>query len=241
MRLSPTATNGKPKKATIRLVAASTSKGKIGKGTVIDQFEVQFNPKEYSIQKTADWSSQSVTSADPPMPEFKGVQGRTLTMELFLDATDPDSAPVLTTLNKLFDCCSLDPTSKQKKKPSGPFVWFHWGKLQFLGSVKQVNAKYTLFDSAGDPLRATCALTLLEVPTPDNLKVKQNPTSGAEGTTVSHRVVSGDSLASIAYREYEDPTLWRAIAQANDVDDPLRLREGTVLFVPSLDLVDAGR
>lgn len=239
MRLSPTSTNGNPTKATIKLVTASTSKGRVGKGTVTEQFEVQFNPKEYSIQKSAEWSSHAVTSADPPMPEFKGVQGRTLTLELFLDGTSKESPKVLTTVKKLFECCSLDPKSKEKKKPSGPFVWFHWGQLHFLGSVKQVNVKYTLFDSAGDPLRATCGLTLLEVPTPDNLKEKQNPTSGSQGTTASHRVVAGDTLASIAYGEYEDATLWRAIADANGIDDPLRLAEGAVLLVPPLDRVQA--
>jgi nucleoid-associated protein YgaU len=39
-------------------------------------------------------------------------------------------------------------------------------------------------------------------------------------------VVAGDSLASIAYREYGDPTMWRPLAAFNGIDDPLRAAAG---------------
>jgi nucleoid-associated protein YgaU len=41
-----------------------------------------------------------------------------------------------------------------------------------------------------------------------------------------------DSLAGLAYREYGDAGLWRAIAEANDVEDPARVPVGTRLLVP---------
>ena len=48
-------------------------------------------------------------------------------------------------------------------------------------------------------------------------------------------VVAGDSLASIAYREYGDPTMWRPLAAFNGIDDPLRLRLGASLLLPVVD------
>ena len=45
----------------------------------------------------------------------------------------------------------------------------------------------------------------------------------------------GDSLASIAFHHYRDPTRWRAIAEANGIDDPLHLKRGSVLSIPSID------
>ena len=48
-----------------------------------------------------------------------------------------------------------------------------------------------------------------------------------------HRIVAGDSLASVAYAEYGDPTAWRALAAFNEVDDPLRVPTGTVLLLPT--------
>jgi nucleoid-associated protein YgaU len=45
-------------------------------------------------------------------------------------------------------------------------------------------------------------------------------------------VVEGDSLASISFQEYRDPNKWRALAEANNIDDPMRVKVGTVLIVP---------
>ena len=53
------------------------------------------------------------------------------------------------------------------------------------------------------------------------------------GSAVAYVVQSGDTLASIAYREYGDPTLWRPLAHFNRVDDPARLPLGSVLMLPS--------
>jgi hypothetical protein len=43
-----------------------------------------------------------------------------------------------------------------------------------------------------------------------------------------------DTLESIAYDEYGDPTLWRALAIVNDIDDPLQLAIDSTLDVPAL-------
>ena len=59
-----------------------------------------------------------------------------------------------------------------------------------------------------------------------------NPTSGGLATRRTHTVVEGDTLASIAYQEYRDPNKWRALAEANNIDDPMRVKPGTVLIVP---------
>ncbi len=52
-----------------------------------------------------------------------------------------------------------------------------------------------------------------------------------------HRVVAGDSLQSLAWREYGNATAWRAIAEANGIDDPSRLPAGTELVLPAAEEV----
>ena len=48
-------------------------------------------------------------------------------------------------------------------------------------------------------------------------------------------MIEGDTLQSVAYRELGKPTYWRAIAELNDIDDPMRAgRPGTVLLIPSV-------
>ena len=63
----------------------------------------------------------------------------------------------------------------------------------------------------------------------------QNPTTRADIGLGSHTVRDGDSLASIAYHHYRDPTKWRAIAEANGIDDPLHLTRGAVLSIPRIE------
>jgi nucleoid-associated protein YgaU len=61
---------------------------------------------------------------------------------------------------------------------------------------------------------------------------RQNPTSGSQDVRRVHRTVAGDTLASVAYSEYGDPTQWRALAAYNGIDDPMRVRTGTALLLP---------
>jgi nucleoid-associated protein YgaU len=48
-------------------------------------------------------------------------------------------------------------------------------------------------------------------------------------------VVEGDNLQSIATAGYGSPGRWRALAEANDIDDPLRVRPGEVVYLPNDD------
>jgi nucleoid-associated protein YgaU len=44
----------------------------------------------------------------------------------------------------------------------------------------------------------------------------------------------------MAWREYGDPTLWRVIATANEIDDPMRLEIGRELLLPAAGEVRHG-
>ncbi|NUP31526.1 MAG: LysM peptidoglycan-binding domain-containing protein, partial [Streptomycetaceae bacterium] len=63
----------------------------------------------------------------------------------------------------------------------------------------------------------------------------QNPTSGALAAQRVHRLRSGDTLQAVAYAEYGDPAAWRAIAELNGIDDPMRLVAGRDIMLPDPD------
>jgi len=50
----------------------------------------------------------------------------------------------------------------------------------------------------------------------------------------TRRVRRGDSVTGIAADVYGDPAAWRVIAEANNLDDPRRLRIGATLSIPKL-------
>jgi nucleoid-associated protein YgaU len=149
---------------------------------------------------------------------------------MFFDASD-GQGNVVDAIEDLFRCCVPTDDSVLNKKAAPPLVRLNWGSVvSFPGFITSVQAKYTLFSADGTPIRATCNVSMEEMP---GDPLGQNPTSGALHAHTVHTVVAGDSLASIAYHEYGNPAMWRPLAAVNDIDDPIRLRVGVTLILPS--------
>lgn len=96
--------------------------------------------------------------------------------------------------------------------------------------VESVKQKFTLFSPEGIPLRATLTLTLREYKTLDEQLAHLNLSS--PDRTHSHVIESGETLSAIAGLYYRRPGDWRAIADADNIEDPRRLKAGTFLTIP---------
>lgn len=198
--------------------------GNAGTTTPID---FQFNPKEYSISGGANYHPPGSESAG--IGQFQSTKPFTTSIEIFLDQPTMKSLnPQAPSLNEQVDMV-LSAVEKVEGKDHPPVLEFSWGKRSFEALATQVAVKFSMFDTNGIPIRATCTLTLTILPASSP---KQNPTSGTPKIDRAHQVVLGDSLASIANRSYGDPTMWRAIAEANDINDPAKLAYGDYLTVP---------
>ena len=209
--------------------------GKLSKpGPEIGKIDFQFNPKELSLSKSASWSRDAGKgNKKSGPPQYLGPQPSKLALEMFFDASDTQDASVVKRVEKLFACCVPTAPSYQKDKGSPPWVLFRWGGLTgFLSYISSVTAKYTMFTSGGTPIRAVCTVNLEELA---GDPPKQNPSSGGLVPRRVHVLVEGDSLPVLAYQEYGDPGLWRAVAQVNGIDDPLRMRPGTTLLMPAAE------
>ena len=221
-------------RASLRLYEAKPVGGGCELGTYLGRIPFHYNPKELSISKSAKWGRTNARDAKTAgTPEFKGADPCKLTLELFFDATETMDGSVVARVEQLFACCVPTTPSRGKKKSTPPLVVLQWGAVRsFVAFVSSVQAKYTLFTGEGTPIRATCSISLEEMPGDPR---KQNPTSGGLTLTSVRTVVAGDSLASIAYREYGDPAMWRPLAAFNGIDDPLRLRLGSSVLLPVVD------
>src|SRR5215213_3365409 len=173
-----------------------------------DPIQCAFNPQEYSITKTNVWTIKPVTGTDTPKPEFGGGMPWTIRVQLLLDASlKGGSAP--------------------------PFVTFKWGSIESPKMVgSSLSIRFVMFRPNGEPARA---LVDLELTQSEQAQAGQNPTTRAIAGMKVHTVTDGDSLQSVAYRNYGDATRWRTIAEANGIDDPLSLRRGHELTIPSLE------
>lgn len=200
------------------------------------ELRFRFNPKEYSVSKSATWNRPTNKGAKhSSQPEFGGVQPQTVQMELFFDDWE-GSGNLVEDVETLLEWLKPTDRSISNKKPEPQTLRFEWEKnqslAQFKGFLKAVNVKYTMFRVDGTPVRATAQITLEEIPADPK---RTNPSSGSPVGRRSHVVAAGDSLHSLAFREYDDASLWRGLAAFNGIDDPLRLRPGTRLLIPTAD------
>lgn len=116
-----------------------------------------------------------------------------------------------------------------------PVLLFMWGLGGPLGSPTKVTletltVKIERFDWTGIPVWATVDLDLVEYV---NATPFTNPTSGGLPGRAKHVVTAGESVVRIANQSYGTPMAWRAVAEANRLDDPLRVKPGKVLHLPS--------
>lgn len=95
--------------------------------------------------------------------------------------------------------------------------------------LRRVNTTFTRFTATGMPCRALISLTMEEV---ERVAKPTNPSSGGPPGGRSHVVTEGDTLQGIATEAYGSPGAWREVAERNGIDDPLRLRNGSALYLP---------
>ena len=225
------APTGQPQQRTwtpAKLIFIEPSSG--GAEKEVWSIEFPFNPTNYSITRGAKWEAKS--NKDGLLPaEYNGPEPSSVTLKMFMDVTHKDNGDISGDVKKLLSKVDPDPATVSKDKPSAPHVKFIWGDaITFVGYLKSVGVDYQLFREDGKPVRGEVTLTLLEY---GEKPARQNPTSGGEPGSRAHRVVAGDTLASIAYTEYGSASEWRRIADANGfITDPLRLQPGTSLVVP---------
>jgi phage tail-like protein len=120
--------------------------------------------------------------------------------------------------------------SSSSNSAGPPEVTFKWGSFVFKGWWQNFSLKITRLDMMGNPMRAEVSVTIVE--NPQNMP-SQNPTSGGKGIRQVHTIVAGDTLASISYEACGKADMWRLIAEMNGIDDPVRLRPGRTLLLPS--------
>lgn len=199
-----------------------------------------FNPREYSVTKTNTWTFEPVVGSALPPAQFAGGQPRELTLELLFDASDSDTLDVRDVTDRLLRMMEVGGNGGGANTGRPPMITFAWGRtVSFKAVARSLSLRFTLFRPDGSPIRAQAYLTLVQAEksqdassTPGGTPGGGNPTTRAVDAIRSHVVRDGDSLPSIAYDAYGDATLWRPIADANGIDDPLRLRRGSRLAIP---------
>jgi hypothetical protein len=194
----------------------------------------QYNPAEFSLSKDAVWTNAATKREKQWQgPTYSQTNPARIRMEILFDAFPELFGDVTGDVQKLINW-----TKPSAHDASGvdrpPLLKFRWGASQaVLGMefyLESVEAKYTLFRADGTPIRATCSIALVEATNPAK---RQNPTSGGRTGVETHILIEGETLHSVAWTRFGNPSYWRALAEFNGIDDPLRVAPGTRLLIPA--------
>jgi hypothetical protein len=201
-----------------------------------EKIELQFNPTTFKFGVGVETVGVDKSKANETYSkEITGFKASDVNVNVLLDGTTKGSKLPKTTVEKLFKLVELtkkSKTGKSKIAATLPLVEFWWGKLLFTGYLANVEVEYTLFAPDGTALRANVDL---KFSVEKRKKAKTNPTSGTPKPGSIHQLQSGQFLDTVSHELYGDPNRWRAIAEANNIDDPLALRVGGNLLIPDLE------
>lgn len=189
---------------------------------------VQFNPETLKVSLANQIHTRPGVGVqnEPASRQFVGEGTTKLSLQLWFDVTDPDLGSSEQDVRLLTERVAFFITPKKGKGKEAedvlpPGVRFVWGSFQFDGFVESMEESLELFSSDGRPLRASVSLVISQQ------KLIFNPPKaiGSTGTEPLTPVPAGASVQGMAARVGRQDEWWD-IAEANKVEDPLRLPLG---------------
>ncbi len=212
------------------IITQATQDGKaLGGGTIV---QCQFNPYEYTVSKTNNFSYKAENGSDNPKLNLDKVGPQALKLKLVFDGFEKKK-DVGQEVHKMWDFMNpkKNPDYDENTKTDPPYVLFQWGKFHFVAVITNMSQKYTLFDSDGTPVRAEVTVTFTQHFDREDYG-KQNPTSGDGPIERVWQVTEADRIDLIASEVYGDATMWPQIASYNNIINPHKLKAGSLISIP---------
>jgi hypothetical protein len=225
-----------------------TAYEKFGNGTASSPlsggvYTLQLNPEQidlgFDLNSVVEDDDEPASAAGMPVSDKNKVYNRQkINLEFFIDNTgaipnSPNGLGSLTAGQSIKD--SIDLLKKVTIKPTRashrpPFVELEWGKLHLIGKVNDFSIKYTLFNSTGDPVRASVTLSLIEEV---DEKVISREFQSPDITRII-TVKDGDTLIGLCESFYDDSKYYLEVAKYNNLSSFRSLKIGSTLQFPPL-------
>ena len=203
---------------------------------------VTFNPATYTVSRTVSYGGNQndngtqLQQKNYPVLNYTGVNNDTLSLELMFNKYEFQhysnqvkyTSDDLSIIKEVKEIEALTLLKDSLHRP--PLCKFVWSSFSFEGYVTSFSANYTMFLDDGTPVRAKVNLTIQGAESGNDAKIPfQSP-----DRTKSRTLQEGQQLWEISYEEYENPEMWREIAKANGIRNPLNIKSGMQLVIPAL-------
>jgi Contractile injection system tube protein/LysM domain len=203
-------------------------------------FNARFNPERYTVTKGVQFAEIGIPGLDSPVLQFVRGQNEKVTMDLFFDTTDhgvneADVKDVRDLTVKLYALTQVNPETHAPLRVqlswgmAGPLTSYNMNQRPWL-VVESVSQEYMLFNPTGIPVRAKVTTSFREAWKVETQLVN-TPRHSSDRTKV-RTVKRGETITHVAGAEYQDPRSWRAIADANELENPRFLEPGSIVVVP---------
>jgi hypothetical protein len=142
------------------------------------QVAAQYNPKELQIDKSLSWEEHKGRDNQAEKPnddseqddlKFKAGPPRSMTIELLFDGYEEHQSvePDVIALETLASVQNPEAPASQQHKRRPHHCVIAWGASRsgmrpFLCVIESLAVKYTMWDSGGMPVRATCTIKVKE-------------------------------------------------------------------------------
>lgn len=134
-------------------------KGRIGKienGRITEYLPFQINPSGFRDTTGLEWAEQGSPGSPSPFFQYMGGKGRTITIQIFLDAYESHRYQV--TLQQWIDF--LDSFLPQAQFDDPPRLLLAYGPYVKECDLVDLEREFTMFNPSLEPIRATATLTL---------------------------------------------------------------------------------
>jgi len=202
---------------------------------------VMYNPEEIKLEQGNNFAEIGIPGLNASPVQYVRGKGRTLSMELFFDSYETGQDVRVHTIRivRLLE--------KRPDTQAPPVLIFAMGGFAFRCVLVDAGQRFTMFRPDGTPVRSFLSIRLQEYVSVTT-EIQRglffgSPTVSAAVSTVGRAVMSGsgrvhitslgDTLPGLAAALLGDAALWRDIAEANGIDDPIGLRPGTRLMIPT--------
>jgi len=225
-------------------------------------FAVMYNPEELRLEQGNSFAEIGIPGLDTPPLQYVRGRARTLSMDLFfdtyadgvdvrdrtgyllrlLDKSPQTLAPpiLLFSLGRFqFPCVLVEATQRMTmfRRDGTPVRCTIAVRFQEYARV-DVEVRQGVF--LGSPTASAVVSTVLRPALRGGAGTAAGSPRDAPGRAVPalpgpvavHVTVRGDTLSALAGGYLGDPSRWREIAAANDVDDPIDLPVGLSLVIP---------
>ncbi|MGI8472444.1 CIS tube protein [Pectobacterium brasiliense] len=212
-----------------------TIKSMTSSGSVAQTFSATLNPNSIKHDFGISYTNTGLQQQGDITPKtaFKGYESEKLNFELLLDGTGVTGKTSTDTVKKQLSTLKKVTYAYNGKQHEPYPVVISWGSsVNFRGRLTSISINYSLFDSSGDPLRATVSLSFIKFLTQKEksaLKKQSSP-------DLTHMIEfkAGDSLPMLCHQIYNDSSYYLEVARANHLISTRQIKPGTRLYFPPL-------